>query len=178
MGFAALYPSYGLSSISPHERSDMRERHVRLAAAPDIAPLIRATFGNTFQPSFPAKAGNPVRRGLSATTPASGILGHPPSRVTTSECRRRRSRMGAAALYPSCGPSSNSCVARMSGAICGSVTSVWRLARPSSPRGRNRRLRALCDKFFVQPATAVVAPPNLSAHQPAGNAASRHDDPP
>ena len=29
MGFAALYLSYGLSSISPHERSDMRERHVR-----------------------------------------------------------------------------------------------------------------------------------------------------
>src|SRR5712672_4258703 len=83
MGFAALYLSYGLSSISPHERSDMRERHVRLAAA-----------------------------------------------------------------------------------------------QPSSPRGRNRRLRALCDKFFVQPATAVVAPPNLSAHQPAGNAASRNDDPP
>jgi hypothetical protein len=44
--------------------------------------------------------------------------------------------------------------------------------------GRHRRLRPLCDKFFVQPATAVVAPPNLSAHQPAGNAASRHDDPP
>jgi hypothetical protein len=36
----------------------------------------------------------------------------------------------------------------------------------------------LCDKLFIQPATAVVAPPNLSAHQPAGNAASRHDDPP
>ena len=52
------------------------------------------------------------------------------------------------------------------------------LARPTSPQGRHRRLRPLCDKFFVQPATAVVAPPNLSAHQPAGNAASRHDDPP
>ena len=39
---------------------------LRLAPAPDIAPLIRATFGNTSQPSFPAKAGNPVRRGLSA----------------------------------------------------------------------------------------------------------------
>jgi hypothetical protein len=38
MGFAALYPSYGLSSISPHERSDMRERHVRLAACSTIVP--------------------------------------------------------------------------------------------------------------------------------------------
>jgi hypothetical protein len=37
---------------------------------------------------------------------------------------------------------------------------------------------ALCDKFLVQPATAVVSSPNLSAHQPAGDAASRHDDPP
>ena len=73
---------------------------------------------------------------------------------------------------------SNGSVARMSAAICGSVMSVRRLARPSSPRGRHRQLRALCDKFFVQPATAVVAPPNLSAHQPAGYAASRHDDPP
>jgi len=37
-------------------------------------------------PSFPAKAGNPARRGLSASAPVSGILGHPPSRVTTSGC--------------------------------------------------------------------------------------------
>ena len=79
------------------------------------------------------------------------------------------------------------CVARMSGAICGSVTSVWCLhvavlmratCSTNVPARSYRRLRPLCDKFFVQPATAVVAPPNLSAHQPAGNAASRHDDPP
>src|SRR5829696_4389850 len=56
-------------SCSPHERSDMRERRLRRAAAPDIAPLIQATF--------PAKAGNPVRRGLSVLTAASGILGRP-----------------------------------------------------------------------------------------------------
>ena len=37
---------------------------------------------------------------------------------------------------------------------------------------------ALRDEFLVPPAAAIVAPPNLSAHQPAGNAASRHDDPP
>ncbi len=37
---------------------------------------------------------------------------------------------------------------------------------------------ALRDEFLVPPAAAVVAPPNLSAHQPAGYAASRHDDPP
>ena len=75
---------------SPHGRSDMRERHVRLAAAPDIAPLIRAT------------------------------------------CRPREVVDGV----------------------------------------------ALRDEFLVPPAAAVVAPPNLSAHQPAGYAASRHDDPP
>ena len=68
----------------------MRERHVRLAAAPDIAPLIRAT------------------------------------------CRTREVVEGV----------------------------------------------ALRDEFLVPPAAAVVAPPNLSAHQPAGYAASRHDDPP
>ena len=45
--------------------------------APDIAPLIRATFENVFRLSFPAKAGNPVRRGLSGLTAASGILGRP-----------------------------------------------------------------------------------------------------
>jgi len=81
MGFAALYPSYGLSSVwlcRPHERSEMRDCWLRLAPPPDIAPLIRAAFGNASQPSFPAKAGNPVRCGLSVTTPASGILGHPP----------------------------------------------------------------------------------------------------
>jgi len=96
----------------------MRERHVRLAPAPDIAPLIRATFsrrrrrrrsrmgfaalyhpfGNTFQPSFPAKAGNPVRCGLSVTTPASGILGHPPSRVTTGASRPSGSGPGCRSL--------------------------------------------------------------------------------
>jgi len=70
----------------------MRERHVRLAAAPDIAPLIRAT------------------------------------------CRPRE-------------------VVIVDGV-------------------------ALRDEFLVPPAAAVVAPPNLSAHQPAGYAASRHDDPP
>ena len=41
--------------------------------------------------SFPAKAGNPVRCGLSAPTPASGILGHPPARVTTASGLRIRS---------------------------------------------------------------------------------------
>jgi hypothetical protein len=60
MGFAALHPSYGLSSAwlcRPHERSDLRERHVRPARPPDIAPLIRATFGNASQPSFPRRRG-------------------------------------------------------------------------------------------------------------------------
>jgi hypothetical protein len=42
MGFAALYPSYGRSSVRCVAR-DMQEPHVRLAAAPDIAVLIRAT---------------------------------------------------------------------------------------------------------------------------------------
>ncbi len=95
-----------------------------------------------------------------------------PIAVNSSRCARRcwlRRRVGRR--------QSDGRVARMSAAICGSVASVLRLARPSSPRGRHRRLRALCDKFFVQPATAVVAPPDLSAHQPAGYAASRHDDP-
>src|ERR1700733_8817231 len=36
--------------------------------------------------------------------------------------------------------------------------------------------RPLCDKFLVQPASAVVAPPNLSAHKPTGNCSSRNDD--
>ena len=39
----------------------------------DIAPLIRATS----QPSFPAKAGNPVCCGRSGLTAAVGILGRP-----------------------------------------------------------------------------------------------------
>ena len=55
----------------------MRERRPRLTAALDIAPLIRASFENVLRLSFPAKAGNPVRRGVSAPTPASGILGRP-----------------------------------------------------------------------------------------------------
>jgi hypothetical protein len=95
--------------------------------------------------------------------------------------------MGFAALYPSYGLSSVCCVARMSGAICGASRpsaacmlpcSCGLFARPTSPQGRHRRLRPLCDKLFVQPATAVVSPPNLSAHQPACDAASRHNDPP
>jgi hypothetical protein len=46
----------------------------------------------------------------------------------------------------------------------------------------DRRVRWRCqplrDKFFVQPVTAVVASPNLSAHKPAGNCASGDDDRP
>ena len=38
-----------------------------------------------------------------------------------------------------------------------------------------QQLRA---KFFVQPMTAVVAPPNLPAHKPTGNCASGDDDRP
>src|SRR3954464_14120648 len=53
--------------------------------------------------SSPAKAGDPVRRDLSVTISASGILGHPPSRVTTLDVcvsrprgtmSRRRSSVG------------------------------------------------------------------------------------
>jgi hypothetical protein len=40
------------------------------------------------------------------------------------------------------------------------------------PRGAS----SLRGKFLVQPVTAVVAPPNLSTHKPAGNCASRNDD--
>jgi hypothetical protein len=42
-------------------------------------------------------------------------------------------------------------------------------------RSRGQPLR---DTFFVQPMTAVVASPNLSAHKPAGNCASGDDDRP
>src|ERR1700687_3028629 len=42
-------------------------------------------------------------------------------------------------------------------------------------RGHSRR-QPLRDKFLVQPVTAVVAPPNLATHKPAGNCASRNDD--
>jgi hypothetical protein len=34
------------------------------------------------------------------------------------------------------------------------------------------------DKFFVQPMTTVVTPPNLPPHQPTRNCASRYNDPP
>jgi hypothetical protein len=34
----------------------------------------------------------------------------------------------------------------------------------------------LRDEFLVQPVSAVVTPPNLSAHKPAGNCSSRNDD--
>jgi hypothetical protein len=61
---------------SPHERCEMGLL-APSGMAPDIAPLIRATFENVFRLSFPAKAGNPVRRGLSGLTAASGILGRP-----------------------------------------------------------------------------------------------------
>jgi len=40
--------------------------------------------------SYPAKAGYPVRRAVSASTPVSGILGHPLSRVTTAQTRSTR----------------------------------------------------------------------------------------
>jgi len=36
--------------------------------------------------------------------------------------------------------------------------------------------RFLLDKFFVQPATPVMSPPNLSVHKPTGNCASRYND--
>jgi len=35
----------------------------------------------------------------------------------------------------------------------------------------------LGNKLLVQPAAAVIAPPNQSAYKPAGDRASRHDDP-
>ena len=60
----------------------MRDCLLRLAR-----PRISLRSSGLPSPSFPAKAGNPVRRGLSAITPASGILGHPPARVTTTECK-------------------------------------------------------------------------------------------
>src|SRR6516164_2179552 len=46
--------------------------------------------------------------------------------------------------------------------------------RPSS------RTLAHCPiyKFLVQPVPTVVTPPNLSAHKPAGDRASRYKDPP
>jgi hypothetical protein len=44
-----------------------------------------------------------------------------------------------------------------------------------APASRSQR-RPLRDEFFVQPVTAVVAPPNLSAQKPAGNCAPRDDD--
>jgi len=34
----------------------------------------------------------------------------------------------------------------------------------------------LRDEFLVQPVSAIVTPPNLSAHKPAGNCSSRNDD--
>gem|GEM_PF-4992130 len=75
--------------------------------------------------------------------------------------RRRKSRVGKGALAPC--PRWREMFGRNGGHASLSPPYGW---------------RALCDEFFVQPATAVVAPPNLSAHQPAGYAASRHDDPP
>jgi hypothetical protein len=47
--------------------------------------------------------------------------------------------------------------------------------RERSRRGR-WRCKPLRDDFFVQPATAVIASPNLSAYKPAGNCASGNDD--
>ena len=47
-----------------------------------------STFGNTFQSSVPARAGNPVRRGRAPPAEVSAILGHPPARVTPSGFRR------------------------------------------------------------------------------------------
>ena len=49
------------------------------------------------------------------------------------------------------------------------IASVGEIARGGQP---------LRDKFFVQSMTAVVAPPNLSAHKPASNCASGDDDRP
>jgi hypothetical protein len=80
----------------------MRERHARLAPAPDIVSLIRATFGNASRPSFPAKAGNPVRRGLSATTPASGIPGHPPQCAIAHKAGDDNLMQGDPLGHPSC----------------------------------------------------------------------------
>ena len=69
----------------------MREDHVLWHRAPDIAPLIRPSLGNASQPSFLAKAWNPVRRGVSGNcrlwnTGSSGQAG------------RRHGRLG----HPSC----------------------------------------------------------------------------
>jgi hypothetical protein len=36
--------------------------------------------------------------------------------------------------------------------------------------------RCPVDEFFVQPMTTIVTPPNLSAHKPTGDCASRYDD--
>ena len=45
-------------------------------------------------------------------------------------------------------------------------------------RARSMKLgRCPLDKFFVQPMTTVVTPPNLSAHKPTRNCASRYDNP-
>jgi hypothetical protein len=63
------------------------------------------------------------------------------------------------------------CIARN----CSRATSDSRYSK--GRRGRSRR-HPLRDKFLVQPVTAVVSPPNLSAHKSAGNCTSRDDDRP
>src|SRR5690242_6513241 len=48
--------------------------------------IVMAEIAPLAQPSFPGKAGNPVRRGLPSSIPTvSGILDAPPSRSMTTE---------------------------------------------------------------------------------------------
>jgi hypothetical protein len=47
--------------------------------------------------------------------------------------------------------------------------------RPDQGRKLTAVRPPLYDKFFVQPVTAVVTSPNLSAHKPAGNCAPRYN---
>jgi hypothetical protein len=69
-----------------HERSDMRERHVRLA--PDIASLIRATFENTLV--IPREGGESSALAISPTT-ASARSGKMAKRAQLP-CRRLHER--------------------------------------------------------------------------------------
>jgi hypothetical protein len=50
--------------------------------------------------------------------------------------------------------------------------------RSRQDRRDRSRANRYAPKFFVQPMTAVVEPPNLPAHKPTGNCASGDDDRP
>jgi hypothetical protein len=74
-------------SCSPHERSDMRERRLRRAAAPDIAPLIQASF--TVIPREGGESSTPRPLGSNCRLWNTGSSG---------QAGRRRQEMG----HPSC----------------------------------------------------------------------------